>query len=89
MDGLSKKSRQDHEVKVEVSFDSKILVKALVIESVRPGARTVADDPKEPIAPGGEGEITVLLTARARKFAERKLLSQPIQKVQFIYLVFE
>lgn len=47
--------------------------KPLVIESVKPACGcTVADYPKEPIAPGGEGEITGAFDSEGREGANHK-----------------
>ena len=47
--------------------------KPLVIESVQPTCGcTVADYPKEPIAPGGEGEITGSFDSNGREGLQRK-----------------
>ncbi|MEO8583302.1 MAG: DUF1573 domain-containing protein [Flavitalea sp.] len=47
--------------------------KPLVIESVHPGCGcTVADFPKEPIAPGAEGEITGVFDSHDREGTQHK-----------------
>lgn len=60
--------------KVQVSFRFKNTGnKPLIIQSVRPGCGcTVADYPKEPIAPGGEGEITGSFDSQGREIMQRK-----------------
>ena len=60
--------------KLEVSFRFKNTgTKPLIIQSVRPGCGcTVADYPKEPIAPGGEGEITGSFDSKGRENLQRK-----------------
>lgn len=60
--------------KVQVSFRFKNTGnKPLIIQSVRPGCGcTVADYPKEPIAPGGEGEITGSFDSQGRESLQRK-----------------
>ena len=60
--------------KLEVSFRFKNTGdKPLIIQSVRPGCGcTVADYPKEPIAPGAEGEITGSFDSKGRENLQRK-----------------
>jgi hypothetical protein len=63
--------------KVEISFRFKNTgSKPLIIHSVQPSCGcTVADYPKEPIAPGGEGEITGSFDSNGRENLQRKQLS--------------
>jgi Protein of unknown function (DUF1573) len=60
--------------KLQISFRFKNTGnKPLIIESVRPGCGcTVADYPKEPIAPGGEAEITGSFDSQGRESLQRK-----------------
>ncbi len=60
--------------KVEVSFRFRNSgEKPLVIQSVRPGCGcTVADFPKEPIAPGAEGKITGSFDSKGREGLQHK-----------------
>ena len=60
--------------KLQISFRFKNTgTKPLIIQSVRPGCGcTVADYPKEPIAPGGEGEITGSFDSQGRENLQRK-----------------
>jgi len=63
--------------KLEVSFRFKNTGnKPLVIESVHPGCGcTVADPPKEPIAPGNEGEIKGSFDSNGKVGEQHKTLS--------------
>lgn len=60
--------------KLQISFRFKNTGdRPLVIESVRPGCGcTVADYPKEPIAPGDEGEITGSFDSKGREGMQHK-----------------
>ena len=60
--------------KVEIAFRFKNTGnKPLVIHSVRPGCGcTVADYPKEPIAPGKEGQITGSFDSQGRQGLQHK-----------------
>lgn len=60
--------------KVEVSFRFKNTGdKPLIIRSVQPGCGcTVADYPKEPIAPGAQGEITGSFDSKGREGLQHK-----------------
>jgi len=62
--------------KLEVSFRFKNTGdKPLIIESVRPSCGcTVADPPKEPIAPGGEGEIKGSFNSDGKEGEQHKTL---------------
>jgi hypothetical protein len=62
--------------KLEVLFRFKnVGDKPLVIESVRPGCGcTVADPPKEPIAPGAEGEIKGSFDSQGKSGTQHKTI---------------
>lgn len=62
--------------KLEVSFRFKNTGdKPLVIESVRPSCGcTVADPPKEPVAPGAEGEIKGAFDSNGKNGAQHKTI---------------
>lgn len=62
--------------KLEVSFRFKNTGdKPLVIESVRPSCGcTVADPPKEPVAPGAEGEIKGAFDSNGKSGAQHKTI---------------
>jgi len=62
--------------KLEVSFRFKNTGdKPLIIESVRPSCGcTVADPPKEPIAPGAEGEIKGSFNSEGKEGEQHKTL---------------
>jgi hypothetical protein len=74
IDSVKNLGRINEGQKVEISFRFKNSgTKPLIIESVRPGCGcTVADYPKEPIAPGGEGEITGSFDSHGRENLQRK-----------------
>jgi Protein of unknown function (DUF1573) len=74
IDSIKNLGRINEGQKVEVSFRFKNTGnKPLIIHSVRPGCGcTVADYPKEPIAPGGEGEITGSFDSQGRESLQRK-----------------
>ncbi|MFT3935443.1 MAG: DUF1573 domain-containing protein [Chitinophagaceae bacterium] len=63
--------------KLEVSFRFKNTgSKPLVIESVHPGCGcTVADPPKEPIAPGAEGEIKGSFDSNGKSGVQHKTIA--------------
>jgi hypothetical protein len=62
--------------KLEVSFRFKNTGdKPLIIESVRPSCGcTVADPPKEPVAPGAEGEIKGAFDSNGKNGAQHKTI---------------
>ena len=74
IDSIKNLGRINEGQKVEVSFRFKNTGnKPLIIHSVRPGCGcTVADYPKEPIAPGAEGEITGSFDSQGRENLQRK-----------------
>ena len=74
MDSIKNLGRITEGQKLEVSFRFKNTgTKPLIIQSVRPGCGcTVADYPKEPIAPGAEGEITGSFDSKGRENLQRK-----------------
>ena len=74
IDSVKNLGRINEGQKVEVSFRFKNTGnKPLIIHSVRPGCGcTVADYPKEPIAPGAEGEITGSFDSQGRENLQRK-----------------
>ncbi|MBC7828781.1 MAG: DUF1573 domain-containing protein [Chitinophagaceae bacterium] len=74
IDSIKNLGRINEGQKLEVAFRFKNTGnKPLVIQSVRPGCGcTVADYPKEPIAPGGEGEITGSFDSHGRENLQRK-----------------
>ena len=74
VDSIKNLGRINEGQKLEVSFRFKNTgTKPLIIQSVRPGCGcTVADYPKEPIAPGGEGEITGSFDSQGRENLQRK-----------------
>src|SRR5688572_10900490 len=74
IDSVKNLGRINEGQKLEISFRFKNTGgKPLIIESVRPGCGcTVADYPKEPIAPGGEGEITGSFDSQGRENLQRK-----------------
>ncbi|HKH63178.1 MAG TPA: DUF1573 domain-containing protein [Flavitalea sp.] len=74
IDSIKNLGRITEGQKVQVSFRFKNTGnKPLIIQSVRPGCGcTVADYPKEPIAPGGEGEITGSFDSHGRENLQRK-----------------
>ncbi len=74
IDSIKNLGRINQGQKLEVSFRFRNTgTKPLIIESVRPGCGcTVADYPKEPIAPGEEGEITGSFDSNGRENLQRK-----------------
>jgi len=74
IDSVKNLGRINEGQKLEVAFRFKNTGdKPLIIQSVRPGCGcTVADYPKEPIAPGGEGEITGSFDSHGRENLQRK-----------------
>ena len=74
IDSIKNLGRINEGQKLEVSFRFKNTGdKPLIIQSVRPGCGcTVADYPKEPIAPGAEGEITGSFDSKGRENMQRK-----------------
>jgi len=74
LDSIKNLGRINEGQKLEVSFRFKNTgTKPLIIESVQPGCGcTVADYPKEPIAVGGEGEITGSFDSKGRENLQRK-----------------
>ena len=74
IDSIKNLGRINEGQKLEVSFRFKNSGdKPLIIQSVRPGCGcTVADYPKEPIAPGEEGEITGSFNSDGRPHHQRK-----------------
>ena len=74
IDSIKNLGRINEGQKLEIAFRFKNTGdKPLIIESVRPGCGcTVADYPKEPIAPGGEGEITGSFDSQGRENLQRK-----------------
>src|SRR5687767_14756496 len=74
IDSVKNLGRINEGQKLEISFRFKNSgTKPLIIESVRPGCGcTVADYPKEPIAPGAEGEITGSFDSHGRENLQRK-----------------
>lgn len=74
IDSIKNLGRITEGQKLQVSFRFKNTGdKPLIIESVRPGCGcTVADYPKEPIAPGAEGEITGSFDSQGRENLQRK-----------------
>lgn len=74
IDSIKNMGRITEGQKLEVSFRFKNTgTKPLIIQSVRPGCGcTVADYPKEPIAPGQEGEITGSFDSQGRENLQRK-----------------
>ena len=93
IDSVKNLGRINEGQKLEVSFRFKNTgTKPLVIESVRPGCGcTVADYPKEPIAPGGEGEITGSFDSQGRENLQRKEIAVTANTKGSAYhtLVFE
>jgi len=78
--------------KLSVSFRFKNTgSKPLVIESVQPACGcTVADYPKEPIAPGNEGEITGAFDSQGRPGSQHKTIAVKANTDQHNYtLVFD
>lgn len=74
IDSVRNLGRINEGQKVEISFRFKNTgTKPLIIESVTPGCGcTVADYPKEPIAPGSEGEITGSFDSHGRQGINNK-----------------
>ena len=74
IDSIKNLGRITEGQKLQISFRFKNSGnKPLIIESVRPGCGcTVADYPKEPIAPGGEGEITGSFDSQGRENLQHK-----------------
>lgn len=74
IDSVKNLGRINEGQKLEISFRFKNTGnKPLIIHSVTPGCGcTVADYPKEPIAPGGEGEITGSFDSQGRESLQRK-----------------
>ena len=74
IDSIKNLGRITEGQKLQISFRFKNTgTKPLIIQSVRPGCGcTVADYPKEPIAPGGEGEITGSFDSQGRENLQRK-----------------
>jgi hypothetical protein len=74
LDSIKNLGRITEGQKLEISFRFKNTgTKPLIIQSVRPGCGcTVADYPKQPIAPGGEGEITGSFDSQGRENLQRK-----------------
>src|SRR5687768_1004010 len=74
IDSIKNLGRITEGQKLQVSFRFRNTgTKPLIIQSVRPGCGcTVADYPKEPIAPGGEGEITGSFDSQGRENLQRK-----------------
>ena len=74
IDSIKNLGRINEGQKLEIAFRFKNTGdKPLIIQSVRPGCGcTVADYPKQPIAPGGEGEITVSFDSHGRENLQRK-----------------
>ena len=74
MDSVKNLGKITEGQKLEIAFRFKNTGnKPLIIESVRPGCGcTVADYPKEPIAPGAEGEITGSFDSHGRENLQRK-----------------
>jgi Protein of unknown function (DUF1573) len=74
IDSVKNMGRINEGQKLQVSFRFKNTGnKPLIIQSVRPGCGcTVADYPKEPIAPGNEGEITGSFDSNGRENLQRK-----------------
>lgn len=74
IDSIKNMGRINEGQKLEVAFRFKNTgTRPLIIQSVRPGCGcTVADYPKEPIAPGGEGEITGSFDSQGRENLQRK-----------------
>ena len=74
IDSIKNLGRINEGQKLEVAFRFKNTGdKPLIIQSVRPGCGcTVADYPKEPIAPGSEGEITGSFDSNGRENLQRK-----------------
>lgn len=77
VDSVKNLGRINEGQKLEISFRFKNTgSKPLVITSVVPGCGcTVADYPKEPIAPGGEGEITGSFDSHGRENLQRKQIA--------------
>lgn len=77
MDSVKNYGNINEGQKLAVSFKFKNSGnKPLVIESVKPSCGcTVADYPKEPIAPGGEGEITGEFDSKGREGLQHKELT--------------
>jgi hypothetical protein len=93
VDSVKNLGRINEGQKLEVSFRFKNTgTKPLIIQSVRPGCGcTVADYPKEPIAPGGEGEITGSFDSQGRENLQRKEIAVTANTKGSAYhtLVFE
>lgn len=93
VDSIKNLGRINEGQKLEVSFRFKNTgTKPLIIQSVRPGCGcTVADYPKEPIAPGGEGEITGSFDSQGRENLQRKEIAVTANTKGSAYhtLVFE
>lgn len=77
IDSIKNLGRITEGQKVEISFRFKNTgSKPLIIESVQPGCGcTVADYPKQPIPPGGEGEITGSFDSNGRENLQRKQIA--------------
>ena len=93
VDSIKNLGRINEGQKLEVSFRFKNTgTKPLIIQSVRPGCGcTVADYPKEPIAPGAEGEITGSFDSQGRENLQRKEIAVTANTKGSAYhtLVFE
>lgn len=77
IDSVKTLGRINEGQKVEVSFRFRNSgSKPLIIESVQPSCGcTVANYPKEPISPGGEGEITGTFDSHGREGLQHKELT--------------
>jgi Protein of unknown function (DUF1573) len=93
IDSVKNLGRINEGQKLEISFRFKNSgTKPLIIESVRPGCGcTVADYPKEPIAPGAEAEITGSFDSQGRENLQRKEIAVTANTKGSAYhtLVFE
>jgi hypothetical protein len=77
IDSIKNLGRITEGQKLQIAFRFKNTgSKPLIIESVQPGCGcTVADYPKEPIPPGGEGEITGSFDSNGRENLQRKQIA--------------